>query len=298
MPSPIIIELEPDNQFNASLKGSDYGDSIVKSASGAKITYEVTDCISVHGHATLNHKRELASLVTFKIEASGPRDRPVKKVDLDLVFEDGDGSTKPDPELAPRIIKLLPGRVGYKVECTEGTQKIKRVNEITPSIEAGIDPVKVGIEYKHGKEKEVERKVEFYSYVRGTPVPSDVFHIRNNCAKLELTGDIDKDGNKNSGVPPVVEIAILLMRYKDGPFHCEADIKVKVDARETISNILGWKKVRANPKIFDVTAQEQPKDAINLETLELYNDAEDKHMKDLVNIRMPVYYEKWKFEKA
>jgi hypothetical protein len=271
---------------------------LVKSVGGTTITYEVTDSISVHGHATLNGKKELASLVTFKIEASGPRDRPVKKVELDLVFKDGDGTAESKPKLAPRIIKLLPGRVGYKVECTEGTQTTKRVNEITPKIEGGAGPATIGLEYKHGKEKEVERKVEFYSFVRGTPVPSDYYHVQNNMAKLEMTGDLDKDGDKNSGVPPVVEIAILLMRYKDGPFRCEADIKVKVDARETISNILGWKKARANPKIFDVNVNEQPKELINTETLEIYNDKEDKNMKDLVEIRMPVYYEKWKLSKA
>lgn len=80
--------------------------------------------------------------------------------------------------MAPRIIKLLPEKVGYKVECTEGEQKIKKANEIVGKVGAGLNPAGAGIELKHGKEK-VERKVEFTPLCGNQP-----YHRITTMAKI------------------------------------------------------------------------------------------------------------------
>lgn len=126
MPNPITLELEPDDQYNASLKGSDYRDSLVKSFSEKKIPYEVTDLILLQGHAVLNGKKEHASLVTFKVEASRPRECPVKKLELDSIFEDGDEKPRRMPAWRLELSSFFLRRWDIKSNAPKGNKRSKR----------------------------------------------------------------------------------------------------------------------------------------------------------------------------
>jgi hypothetical protein len=304
MADTIRITLVPDPQDLATLRGKDYDDAITAGSTGPEIDWQVSPSIGVHGSGTFNDKKEHASLLVFTVEASGTTKRPVKGLKLSLVFEDGDSSnTKPDARLAPRVVTwgYWPGRAGYKVECTSGTKKTTKSTKITPKAEVDAGPAKLGLDVERGKDVEIEKEMEFYTFVKGVPRRSDEYHPHNNSVHWTFEGEMDKNGKKNGGVPPVVEVVALVIRAQDGPFRCYATMSVEIDwvysVKENLSKFMWWKdKTPPAPKVYDVTKQEQPDKKITLTTLEIYNDKSGKKMQEFAEIKMAERYVKHKVD--
>ncbi|OCK77507.1 hypothetical protein K432DRAFT_384642 [Lepidopterella palustris CBS 459.81] len=299
MPQSVTLNLTPDPKQAAILHGKDYGEYLAKAPGGGSIDYEVTSSIAVHGHAIVNGKKELASLLVFKVKATAPRRRPIKELEVELVFKKT--TAKTDLPFAPRILQILPGSQGYKVECKQGAAKWNRMRGGAVGISGGPDVAQVNADLHQDTEEELEQPVEFYTFARGWTRQSDI-HVKNcppNVGLLSCEGASPTKGSvPKGGVAPVIHLAVVLLRKDDGPFTCKVKVpRVEVDPAWAVKHAFAslWNS-GYGPLTYDPAVNEQPDDPIDPEKLEEY--LKEAKLKELVEIMMPADYDEWKYGKA
>lgn len=304
MPQAVTLHLVPDPESYAVLHGKDVGTTVAKAIKPHEIKpgdvdYEVSSHIAVHGTAKVNGKTELASLLVFQIQATSPRRRPIEEMMVRLVFK----CAKPQAAAssAPRLLQIIPDQRGYKVECTQGSLKYNKEKGVGGGLAGGADVAKVNMDAHRNTGEELEQSVEFYTHVYGNWSATE-YNIRDmrNLAYWSFEGRTPNPASSvpNGAVPPVTWIAMLLSRREEGVFTVEAQVHLKVDWKWALEN--KWNNLRYTSPYgaltYDTTVSEHPdpEKPIPVDKLEAYLK-QDK-MKELVNIMMPIDYEKWKYD--
>src|ERR1700761_7784865 len=260
--SDIEVELEPDwDNITGKLQGRADEKSMVQNLPGNRFHYDVRPNVQVHGTAKIDGKTRHVSLFTFTVEAaSSPnlRFRPIKEMDLRIIFKSGAPGQKSDPNAAPRVLKVSPITAGKQLEVTYGKKRSERESKTTGEIGVKVKPVDVrgGHEWKRTDGVE-DLTIKCYTSVSGYVTESDSYY-NDNTARIQAVGEYNHLDHKiETGVPPLMEIPVIIERNPLKPndkFHCYAEMKCTGMGfwRNTERALLPWKLTKAHPKVFDV----------------------------------------------
>jgi hypothetical protein len=260
--SDIEVELEPDwDNITGKLQGRADEKSMVQNLPGNRFHYDVRPNVQVHGTAKIDGKTRQVSLFTFTVEAaSSPnlRFRPIKEMDLRIIFKSGTPGQKSDPNAAPRVLKVSPITAGKQLEVTYGKKRSERESKTTGEIGVKVKPVDVrgGHEWKRTDGVE-DLTIKCYTSVSGYVTESDSYY-NDNTARIQAVGEYNHLDHKiETGVPPLMEIPVIIERNPSKPnekFHCYAEMKCTGMGfwRNTERALLPWKLTKAHPKVFDV----------------------------------------------
>jgi hypothetical protein len=259
--SAMEVELEPDwDNVTGKLQGRADEKSMVRNIPGNRLHYDVRPNLQVHGTAKIDGKMRHISLFTFTVEAaSSPnlRFRPIKEMDLMLIFKSGSPGQKSDPDAAPKVLKVSPKTAATQLEVTYGRKNSERSSKTSGEVGGKVKPVEVKGKHEWGRKDAIEDlTIKCYTSVSGHPTDSDLYHS-DNAAHIQAVGEYNYLDNKiETGVPPLMEIPVIVERNPSKPdskFHCYVEMKCRGMGfwANMQRGLLPWKLTKAHPKEFD-----------------------------------------------
>ena len=230
----ISLDLLPSAEGTGRLHEQSDDEFLYLSDAKSVFHFDIKPDLRFHGSGVFDEDGKVlpATVLVLTMLAFPDRQaRPIKWASVEVTFEMAE--TAAQPNNAPRVVNVAPGRPPLMVQCTQERQNIRRGNEGSTELKAGGGLASWTMGGKRTNEKDVEKELTYATEVRATFRPSTTRHKFSNQARWIFEGN----ASQGDGIVPELALAILLKRPVDGEFMCTTKVDVEVDWPESAK---GW----------------------------------------------------------
>ena len=286
-PDTLELDLSPNTdqvgELHGQVRSKPVGDYVTISPPKSLFHFSVRSGLELHGH----YNGEPATLLTFSAQfVPKEQARPIKWAAITAYFDSEETGTDSQPI---KVEAFALGQPTVKVECSTESQTVR--TSVKANI--GVDQfASAGAEGSREHENSKEKK--YAATVSASAYPSEGEGDTANTVRWILDGN----QSQNSGVPPDLTLAIIVLRANDADIVGTVQVDIKVDWRYKVEEwcrpFKSYKKwgTVARHKIYTpskANGREPPK-GVEIGNLEKLTESGKALMEGLVKIEMPVEY--------